>query len=303
MSIINELSEIIDVAREDCIEIPRGNNAFAENSIVCRDNLEYIASCAGGPVKLDFIYIDPPFFTGSTYNARLKDTDGASQAFAYSDKWSSMSDFLRSLSERLILMREVLKDSGSIAVHLDTRAVHYVKILMDEIFGSKNFVNELIWSYKSGGASIHSFAKKHDTILLYSKTPKYYFSPQKERSYNRQGKPYRFKGVEEFEDEEGRWYTMVNRRDILSVDMVGRTSAERTGYATQKPEKLLEILIQSCCPEDGICADFFCGSGTLGAAAKKLGRRYVLCDQSELAVEISRNRLADKDTEEQISFL
>ena len=96
---------------------------------------------------------------------------------------------------------------------------------------------------------------------------------------------------------------MVNRRDILSVDMVGRTSAERTGYATQKPEKLLEILIQSCCPEGGICADFFCGSGTLGAAAKKLGRRYVLCDQSELAVEISRNRLADKDTEEQISFL
>ena len=94
------ISEIIDIARADCMEIPRGADSFRDNSIVCRDNLEFIASCAGGPVKLDFIYIDPPFFTGSTYNARLKDADGAAPAFAYSDRWGSMSDFLRSLSAK-----------------------------------------------------------------------------------------------------------------------------------------------------------------------------------------------------------
>ena len=105
----------------------------------------------------------------------------------------------------------------------------------------KNFVNEIIWTYKSGGSSKKHFARKHDTILVYSKTDKYYLSLPKEKSYNRGLKPYRFKGVEEFQDETG-WYTMVNMKDVWNIDMVGRTSAERTGYATQKPEALLSSL-------------------------------------------------------------
>ena len=97
--------------------------------------------------------------------------------------------------------------------------------------------------------------------------------------------------MEEFEDEEGKWYTLVNRRDVLAVDMVGRTSSERTGYSTQKPEALLRILLNSCCPEGGLCADFFAGSGTLGAAAAESGRRFLLCDSNPEAVELCLQRL------------
>ena len=289
-----QLAEIMDRARSEYEALPKGCGEFIPGTVYCGDNADYLAEralCRGK--KPDFIYVDPPFFSGSNYRARILSSSGnIERPLAYSDRWESLSEFLESLALRLLLMRDAMADSATIAVHLDTRAVHYVKLLMDEIFGSSNFVNEIIWSYKSGGASVKSFAKKHDTILLYSKTRHYYFAPQKERSYNRGGKPYRFRGVEEFEDENGQWYTLVNRRDVLSVDMVGRTSSERTGYATQKPEKLLEILIRSCCPEGGMCADFFCGSGSLGAAAKKLGRSYVLCDSSPLAVELTIKRLS-----------
>lgn len=103
---------------------------------------------------------------------------------------------------------------------------------MDEIFGEDNFVNEIIWHYKSGGSGKRHFSRKHDTILVYSKTKKYYFLPDKEKSYNRGFKPYRFKGVKEYKDDMG-WYTMVTMKDVWNVDMVGRTSSERTGYATQ----------------------------------------------------------------------
>jgi len=292
MSILYELPSIMDGARKEYEALTKGSQPPIPDSVYCMDNVKLLADMARcEEPSIDFIYIDPPFFTGADYKARIKEDGQTQTVAAYSDRWESQADFLKSMALRLMLMRDVLSENGCIAVHLDPRASHYIKILMDEIFSRGTFVNELIWSYKSGGASIRSFARKHDTILLYSKTRRFYFSPQKEKSYNRGGKPYRFKGVEEFADEDGRWYTLVNRRDVLSVDMVGRTSAERTGYATQKPEKLLEILISSCCPEGGLCADFFCGSGSLGAAAKKLGRHYLLCDISPLAADISKRRL------------
>lgn len=291
MSILYELGGIADRAKAAAENIEKGSADLPEDRVVRCENLEFLASHAQGSVKADFIYIDPPFYSGANYKARIVEDGEVKTAEAYSDKWESFADFLEALAVRIILMKEVLTPSGLLAVHLDTRAAHYVKVLMDEIFGSDKLVNELIWSYKSGGASTKCFSKKHDTILLYSKGKKYYFEPQKERSYNRGGKPYRFKGVEEFQDESGRWYTMVNRKDVFSVDMVGRTSSERTGYATQKPEKLMDILIRSCCPEGGLCADFYCGSGSFGAAAKKLGRHFLLCDDSELAVKIASERL------------
>jgi len=201
-----------------------------------------------------------------------------------------MAEYLKMLAVRLMLMRDLLTKDGTIWVHLDWHGVHYVKILMDEIFGEKNFINEIVWTYKSGGSSKKHFARKHDTILVYGKTDKYYINLPKEKSYNRGLKPYRFKGVEEFQDEVG-WYTMVNMKDVWSIDMVGRTSAERTGYATQKPEALLERIIAAGSREGNIVADFFCGSGTLGAAAGKLGRQWICCDEGKLAVSASMKRL------------
>ena len=238
------------------------------------DNLKALAQIKA---PVDFIYIDPPFFSKADYGN-------------YDDRWKDLDSYLSFVKTRLVKLKDILSDTGLIAVHLDWHAVHYVKVMMDELFGYDNFVNEIIWAYKSGGASPRSFARKHDTILLYSKTKDYFFNPQKEKSYNREGRPYHFKGVEEFSDENG-WYTLVNQKDVINIDMVGRTSSERTGYATQKPEALLSLLIKACTKEGDLVLDIFAGSGTTGAAAFKNNRDFILCDEQEESIEIIKNRL------------
>ena len=245
--------------------------------------------------KIQMIYIDPPFFSKADYDAVVKAGDTQIRHLAYEDKWSKgMSQYLKMLASRLYLMKDLLADDGLIWLHLDWHVVHYAKVLMDEIFGEKHFVNEIIWQYKSGGSSKKHFSRKHDTILVYSKSGKYQFNPLQEKSYNRQYKPYRFKGVKEYKDDLG-WYTMVNMKDVWSIDMVGRTSAERTGYATQKPEALIQRMIESCTKEGDICADFFCGSGTLPAVAGRMGRHFIGCDEGSLAIENTISRLAKED--------
>ena len=261
---------------------------MASNLFAKTDNMEFMKTL---PEKsLDFIYIDPPFNTDAIY----KTGSCAGKNDAYEDKWSGgLTGYLDMLKPRIEEMRRLLKDSGTIAIHLDWHAVHYVKVMCDGIFGMNNFVNELIWTYKSGGAGKKSFAKKHDTILVYSNTSKYYFKPQKEKSYNRGFKPYRFKGVEEYADEQGRWYTLVNHRDVFNIDMVGRTSKERTGYPTQKPEALMSMLLEGFCPEGGRCGDFFAGSGSLAASAVKSGRSFVCCDLGDEAFRMAKARLSE----------
>ena len=245
--------------------------------------------------NIQMIYIDPPFFSKSNYDAVVRAGNANIKHLAYGDKWEKgLSEYLKMLAVRLYLMKDLLADDGLIWVHLDWHVVHYAKVLMDEIFGEKHFVNEIIWTYKSGGTSKKHFARKHDTILVYAKNTKYGFYPLQEKSYNRQLKPYRFKGVKEYKDEVG-WYTMVNMKDVWSIDMVGRTSGERTGYATQKPEQLLMRIIESCTREGDICADFFCGSGTLPAAAAAMGRRFIACDSGSLAIESTIKRLARQE--------
>ncbi|MBQ4650453.1 MAG: site-specific DNA-methyltransferase [Firmicutes bacterium] len=287
-------------------EVGQSGNILAEG-----DNAQFMKLLLDGDSdrvslegKIQQIYIDPPFFSKANYDAviKLQGEDGETSVkhMAYEDVWKEgMAEYLKMLAVRLYLMRDLLAKEGTIWVHLDWHGVHYVKILMDEIFGEKNFINEIVWTYKSGGSSKKHFARKHDTILVYGKTDKYYINLPKEKSYNRGLKPYRFKGVEEFQDEVG-WYTMVNMKDVWSIDMVGRTSAERTGYATQKPEALLERIIAAGSREGDIVADFFCGSGTLGAAAGKLGRRWICCDEGKLAVSASMKRLIKAGQEMQI---
>jgi DNA modification methylase len=241
--------------------------------------------------QIQMIYVDPPFFTGADYDAVVEVNGQRLRHPAYRDTWSSgLKEYLICLSESLLLMRELLAEDGLLWMHLDWHASHYARVLMDEILGEKNFVNEIVWEYKSGGSTKKRFARKHDSILVYSKGKSFKFHPLKEKSYNRGLKPYRFKGVEEFCDEVG-WYTLVNMKDVWQLDMVGRTSAERTGYATQKPMKLMERII-SCCTDPGdLVADLFCGSGTLGASAARMGRRSLQCDAESLAVEHSLARI------------
>lgn len=288
----------VDFAAVEEYELPRGEES---GSVVCRgDNLSYmihLIKTRGLAGKLQLIYADPPFFSNGSYEASVRlqsETLGTSELIkigAYDDRRrGGLREYLTMLTARLLAMRELLAESGCIWVHLDRHAAHYVKVLLDAVFGAENFRNEVIWTYKSGGSGSRSFARKHDNLLFYSRGSGYKFRPLKEKSYNRDLKPYRFKGVEEFCDERG-WYTMVNMKDVWSIDMVGRTSSERSGYATQKPEKLLQRIVEACSEEGDLCADFFAGSGTLGVVCEKLNRRWLMCDESRLAVAMQVERL------------
>lgn len=240
---------------------------------------------------IDLIYIDPPFFSNRTYTQIWGDDN---EVRSFGDIFQDgMFSYLAWLNARLWEMKRVLKPTGSIYVHCDWHASHYIKCEMDKIFGYDSLINEVVWCYKSGGASPHRyFSRKHDVILFYSRSDQYFFNSQKEKSYNRGFKPYHFSGVKEYEDEVG-WYTIVGMKDYWELDMVGRTSFERLGYPTQKPEKLVERIIQSSCPSDGLVADFFMGGGTSGAVAVKLGRRFIGCDISRVAVSVTASRMIE----------
>lgn len=250
--------------------------------------------------KLDLIYIDPPFFTMANYKNRVEieylGDKKILQPYAYTDVWKDgFTEYLTMITTRLILMKKLLSDKGSIYVHVDFRTVHYIKLVMDYIFGLDRFLNEVIWSYKSGGTSSKHYSRKHDNILVYTKTDKYIFNPQKEKSYNRGYKPYRFKGVMEYEDSLG-WYTLVNLKDVWQIDMVGRTSKERLGYDTQKPESLLERIILSSSDEGSLVADFFAGSGTTLTVAEKNNRKWIGSDKGNSSITTIVKRLNMMDS-------
>ena len=304
-SLLDKLPEIIRSSKTEYEQTAAGSyttierNRWTGNILAHSDNVPFMKYLIqiGMSGKLQLIYADPPFFSEAAYDATVRPADGISmKQLAYEDKWGkSEEEYLKTICTSLWGMKELLSDEGSIWLHLDWHIVHYMKIIMDEIFGRENFVNEIIWQYKSGGSSRRHFARKHDTLLFYGKTKDYYLDIPKEKSYNRGLKPYNFKDVAEYEDEHG-WYTLVNMRDVWPVDMVGRTAAERTGYATQKPEKLISLIVNSCSRKGDICADFFCGSGTLPAVCGKLERRFMASEKGSLAVGMTKKRLLADDS-------
>ena len=240
MDIIKAIPEILENSEEKFKEIKYGGyrqeNIFskeivlnkeniAKNKLYVCDNIDAMKDLLnnGYTCKIDLIYIDPPFFTKANYNHRVEIMDGVKKqiikSLAYEDTWENgFIEYLEMITIRLFFMKELLSEKGTIYVHLDSKAVHYVKIIMDYIFGRKRFLNEIIWAYKSGGTGRRSFSKKHDNILVYTKTDKYLFNPQKEKSYNRNLKPYSFKGVKEYEDSIG-WHTLVNLKDVWNINM------------------------------------------------------------------------------------
>jgi site-specific DNA-methyltransferase (adenine-specific)/adenine-specific DNA-methyltransferase len=230
-------------------------------------------------VKL--IYIDPPFATEQEFR-------GSKEQKAYQDKIAG-AEFLEFLRKRLIFLRELLTEDGSIYVHLDYRSVHYVKVLMDELFGSNFLRNEIIWAYKSGGTSDRYFSRKHQTILFYSNSAKPIFNPQKEKSYMHEWSGENPKQTY-YKDEKGR-YTLVNAKDWWEIGMLATSSYERVDYPTQKPEALLEKIIKASSNEGDIVLDAFAGSGTTGAVAEKLGRKWIMIDSSKLAIYTIQKRM------------
>lgn len=276
-----------------------GDNLLAMQALIAGDETTGVPSMRG---KVDLIYIDPPFDSKADYRTRInlpgvdiEQKPTTIEQFAYADTWKDGTvSYLKMLYPRLVLMRELLSDKGSIYVHIDWHVGHYVKVLMDDIFGKENFLNEIIWCYKSGGAGGGGYAKKHDTILFYSKNNSYLtFNIVKEKSYMM---PWSGKNPAQvyYQDEKGT-YTLVNTKDYwVDIGMLATSSYERTGYATQKPEALLERIIKASSNEGDLVCDFFGGSGTAAAVAERLGRRWITTDIGKPATLVMRKRFIDQ---------
>lgn len=238
--------------------------------------------------SIDLIYIDPPFFSGRNYNVIFGDRN---EVRSFSDIWEGgMPGYLVWLNARLWEMKRLLKPSGSIYVHLDWHASHYVKVEMDKIFGYDNFKNDVIWEYGAGGTSPYHWARKHDSILYYTKSERWTFNVDQVREPYDSPEKVTHKVIGD------KAYLRKNPlgrvpRDVWYIPTLTNTAKERIGYPTQKTEQLLEKIIIASSNEGEVIADFFCGGGTAPAVAQRLYRRWIACDQSRIAVSITSDRL------------
>lgn len=271
-----------------------GHPELEPNRLFWGDNLHVMRQLPSE--SIDLIYIDPPFFSGRQYNVIFGDQN---ELRSFSDIWEGgMPGYLVWLNARLYEMKRLLKKTGSIYVHCDWHASHYIKVEMDKIFGYGNMVNEIIWSYKSGGNSKKTFARKHDVLFLYSKTNKYTFNTQYYKSWQRKQYNYNPNYPEHFDEKEKMWYHLAICRDVWDdVFVIGTDNKERIGYPTQKPEALLERLISASSNGGETVADFYCGGGTTAAVAQRLNRRWIACDQSRVAVAITADRMTHQAEE------
>jgi len=296
-------------------EYPENYPKDWKNLLIWGDNKLVMSSLIkqGWAGKINLIYIDPPYFTGADFTVRTKLGDeriekepSIIEERAYKDTWSGgIASYLKYMYERLVLMRELLAENGSIYVHLDWHVGHYVKVMMDEIFGYENFLNELTWKYFGPTSTSDNFPRKHDSILFYAKNAGIHF-------FNADATltEYDEKAIRRYDkiDENGRRYKIYHERDgtirkaylkkgkpteVFHIPFVQGTSDEWLPFLTQKPEKLLEILIKASSNPGDIVADFFCGSGTTLAVAEKLGRRWIGSVLSKFAIHVTRKRLLD----------
>ncbi|MBW8077335.1 MAG: site-specific DNA-methyltransferase, partial [Gallionella sp.] len=324
-----------------------GDNLLAIAALLAGD--EHTPSLRG---KVDLIYIDPPFDSKADYRTKVilpspqpsPDGRGSNahaaadsprpageglevrersmeleqkptviEQFAYSDTWSDgTASYLAMITPRLILMRELLSDSGSIYVHLDWHVGHYVKIVMDEVFGKDNFVNEIIWHYRKWSTKSQNFQRNHDNIFWYGKNAPLRHFRVSEFQEQSEGTFKRWKGKKQqavFDESGKRSATSIEDdttgapladvwdADVWSISIINPAAVERVDYATQKPEQLLNRILEHSCPEGGLVADFFGGSGTTAAVAEKLGRRWITSDLGKPACMVMRKRLIDQNAQ------
>ena len=297
--------------------------------------------------SVDLIYLDPPFNSNADYNTLFRHADGtpaAAQTLAFTDTWkwdekaahvlwdfqsggidapeavvnavvslhkllgnSSMSAYVLMMTPRLLQLRRVLKSTGSIYLHCDATASHYLKILMDSVFGARNFRNEIVWCYTGPGRTLRHFPRKHDTILFYAKGPNNFFDREAVRMPYKNLSTDQGRGI--IFGETGQLKNPKVRRSYLErgkvpedwwderhhgMTPVGRIKNERMGYPTQKPLALLERIIKASSNQGDLILDPFCGCGTAVVAAQKLQRRWIGIDITHLAVDLIRQRLKDE---------
>lgn len=282
-----------------------GDNLLVMQALLNGDPETGLPSMRG---KIDLIYIDPPYDSKADYRTKInlpgfdiEQKPNVMEQFAYSDTWKDGTvSYLKYMFPRLYLMKELLSPSGAIYVHVDWHIGHSLKLLLDEIFEKSNYINEIIWLYNTGGIPEKcGYAKKHDTIHLYAKDKSNLrWNSQKAKTYIRgdffnPNQP-RAKELGIEQDAYG-LYRMTEMKDVWEIGKLFRNSPERVGYITQKPEELLKRIITSVTTEDSIVADFFAGSGTTGAVAEKLGRKWIMSDFGKPATMIMRKRLIDQE--------
>ncbi len=284
-----------------------------KNTLYTGDNL-YILNGMESK-KVDLIYLDPPFNSKRVYSAPIgSKAAGASfkDIWAWHDVDDNYLDWLEQypalvkhissikhihsegmmayvtyMAQRIIQMHRILRDTGSLYLHVDPIASHYLKIVLDQIFGKDGFRNEIIWSYRTGGVSKKYWARKHDTILFYAK-PKYKHNAMQERIY------YDKKFFTDKVDDKGRYYADVYIRDVWDdIKPLINNSKERMGYPTQKPLSLLNRIITASSKKGDLVLDPFCGCATACVAAQQLGRRWIGIDIEEQATNLLIQRLSD----------
>ncbi|HEY5923238.1 MAG TPA: site-specific DNA-methyltransferase, partial [Kofleriaceae bacterium] len=240
--------------------------------------------------SLDAIYIDPPFGTGAIRQGR---------GMRYADRADDPDAFVAWLTPYLEHSRRTLATHGSLFVHLDYRAVHYVKVALDRLFGRDRFVNEIVWCYAVGGKGRRGFGRKHDTILWYARSDDWAFYPDAVRVPRRGGSHMRLvDGVQEKTDRKtGRVYRYpVHAGKVpedwwTDIETLNHSDRERTGWPSQKPERLVERVLGAVTRSGDRAADWFSGSGTTAAVAQRLGRRFLVVDREAEAIAVCRKRL------------
>jgi DNA modification methylase len=269
---------------------------LGENLVIAGENAVALAKLP--PRSFDLIYMDPPFNTGraqARQTLEVKADDHGERvgfggrryrsrllrSLSYDD---AFGDYLGFLEPRLVRCRELLAEDGTLYFHVDYREAHYCKLLLDELFGRDAFLNELIWAYDYGAKPRRRWPAKHDTILVYARTPgMHHFDTD---SVERE--PYMAPGLVSVEKaKRGKRPT-----DVWFHTIVPTNGREKTGYPTQKPEGVLRRIVAASSRPGGWCLDPFAGSGTLGAVCAQLGRRFVLIDNNPSAVEVMRRRLS-----------
>ena len=239
------------------------------------------------PASVDLVYADPPFGTG----AAKRTPPGAARAgrtvsATYEDGLGDVEAWLAWIEPRLRATVPLLKPTGSILLHVDWRTSHRARVLLDEVLGAERFVNHLVWSYGLGGSSPRRFARKHDDILFYCVDPeRYWFEPARVPATSRRMAGQMKKATDVIE------IPAPEPADVIRIPALNNMASERTGYPTQKPLALLELLVRACCPPGGLVVDPCCGSGTTLIAAARAGQRALGCDVSEEAVRLSRERM------------
>ena len=315
-------------------------STLKNRTIFCKDNLGVLRGINSN--SIDLIYLDPPFNKKKEFTAPIgSSAEGASFSDWFreedvKDEWietikedyDGIYKFLKNIKElssfhshknkhylynycylcyiaiRLIEMHRILKDTGSIYLHCDSTMSHYLKILMDLIFGENNFRNEIVWHYRRWTAGNKNFQKMHDIVYRYSKTNEYLFNLQYEPYGDWIKKDYSY--IDEETSKRWRWHTVKGKKykvfledenkgtklnDVWIINHIGSTSKERTGYPTQKPLALLERIIKASSSEGDIVLDPFCGCATTCVAAEKLGRQWIGIDVSILAFDLVKKRL------------